>query len=497
MEGEIRCGRYNRRDFASAESLKRHCKRVHQKPAIAGTLAFKLAQKRLKEEAHAGLPQLSVGDTDYTNVFSRKWIGSWMQADGEQEELVSTQLNMLSFYYSGLRGLLCDGSMLLQWRLQWYVSGVVAPALHNVGCWLLDGKTKRRMNGANSRLLARITQRSVHQEARSPTFDIVQWAKWKRARWLGHIMREPELSLVREAVFEEAERGRSGTLLDDAPPFRSRQHLRALASKEDNTWEEWCKGLKSAVRPANEALKRARGGQKDSAALSVVVPPPVCLRGDVAVDVGKDPTGESVGDIVARVMEEMEGRPVLDATAPTDLYTDGSCLDPGKPWAAAGWGVHVVNSDKLGDYYGALPGSIQTNSRAELVALEAALQLAWLSPHQFFRIFTDCEYAKKGIRLWLDKWRLNGWVNASGSRVSHTDVWRKIAGWMDKFKAVEDVGVGSMRILHVKAHSGIAGNERADKWAGMGSKLRYDTMVKSQPGGWFRNTVERYWSNRI
>ena len=86
--------------------------------------------------------------------------------------------------------------------------------------------------------------------------------------------------------------------------------------------------------------------------------------------------GESVADIVTRAMEEMEGRPVLDVTAPTDLYTDGSCLAPGKPWAAAGWGVHIVNSDKLGDYYGALPGNIQTNSRAELVALETALQLA-------------------------------------------------------------------------------------------------------------------------
>ena len=109
--------------------------------------------------------------------------------------------------------------------------------------------------------------------------------------------------------------------------------------------------------------------------------------------------GGSVAYFVTRAMAELEGRPLMDATAPTDLYTDGSCLNPAKPWAAAGWGVHVVNSDKLGDYYGALPGSIQTNSRAELVALEAAMQLAWLSPHQHFRIFTDCEYAKKGI--WL------------------------------------------------------------------------------------------------
>ena len=87
-------------------------------------------------------------------------------------------------------------------------------------------------------------------------------------------MREPELSLVCE----------------------SRQHLRALESKEDNTWEEWCKGYKSVVRPANEALKRARGGQKDPTALRVVVPPPVCLRGDVVVNVGMDASGGSVRD---------------------------------------------------------------------------------------------------------------------------------------------------------------------------------------------------------
>ena len=379
VDGEFRCERCNKRDFASAASLKAHCTRVHQRPAVAGTLAYKHARKRLKEEAHESLPKISVGDTTCDNVWSRKWLGSWTQADGEQDELVSNQLNMLRFYYSGMRGLLCDDSMLLQWRVQWYVSGVVAPALHNVGAWLLDGRTMRRMNGANSRLLSRITGRSVHQEARAPTFDIVQWAKWKRARWLGHILREPELSLVRESVFEEAEGGRSGTLLDDAPPHRSRQHLQALASKQDNTWEEWCKELKSAVRPKKEGLRRNRGGQRDPTVPSIVVPPPVCLRGSMALSTEADATGrgESVADIVARAMAELgHGRPLVDATAPTDLYTDGSCLDPGKPWAAAGWGVHVVNSDKLGDYYGALPGSIQTNSRAELVALEASLQLA-------------------------------------------------------------------------------------------------------------------------
>ena len=93
-----------------------------------------------------------------------------------------------------------------------------------------------------------------------------------------------------------------------------------------------------------------------------------------------------------------------------------------------------------------------------MIALEAAMQLAWLSPHQHFRIFTDCEYAKKGIAQWLGKWRLNGWVTAGGERVKHADVWRKIERWMERFKVVEDVGLGSMAIEHVKAHSGIEGN---------------------------------------
>ena len=85
----------------------------------------------------------------------------------------------------------------------------------------------------------------------------------------------------------------------------------------------------------------------------------------------------------------------------------------------------------------------------------------------------------------------------SGARVSHADIWKKICGWLDKFVAAEDVGVDTLEIVHVKAHSGIEGNERADVLARKGSKLRHDLMVKSQPRGWFRSVVERYACNRI
>ena len=78
--------------------------------------------------------------------------------------------------------------------------------------------------------------------------------------------------------------------------------------------------------------------------------------------------------------------------------------------------------------------------------------------------------------------------------MSHADVWRRILAWVRKFEGEAERVV---EFVHVKAHSGIRGNERADELAARGSRLRHDLMVKSQPAGWFRGMVERYYQNRI
>ena len=65
---------------------------------------------------------------------------------------------------------------------------------------------------------------------------------------------------------------------------------------------------------------------------------------------------------------------------------------------------------------------------------------------------------------------------------------------MEKFEG--DTG-RAVEFLHVKAHTGVQGNERADELAAMGSKLRHELMIKSQPKGWFRTTVEMYYNNML
>ena len=192
---------------------------------------------------------------------------------------------------------------------------------------------------------------------------------------------------------------------------------------------------------------------------------------------------------------------------PVDFYTDGSCSDNGRPWAAAGWGVFVHNSVALGEHYGALSGSIQSNNRAELAALEVALQLGWHSGRPHVRIFPDSNLACQGVSNradewawrtalgldgWLARWEKQGWRSASGKRVSHADIWRLILGWLRKFE-------GSSRkveVIHVRAHAGNKGNEKADELAKKGAKLRAELMLNAGGEGWLARTVKRYWEVR-
>ena len=167
-------------------------------------------------------------------------LGQLIRGDGGQEETVQRQLDIMQRKFYELKPALTDSNILLSWRLQYYVAGVLSTSLHNVGGWLLDPKTQRKLNGLNSRLLAQITRRSVRQEASQPTLCAVQWARVKRAKWLGHILREDEMSLVKKAILRSHARGDLGTLMDEAPPHRSIAHLTALASKRDGCWEDWC-----------------------------------------------------------------------------------------------------------------------------------------------------------------------------------------------------------------------------------------------------------------
>ena len=105
------------------------------------------------------------------------------------------------------------------------------------GCeaWLLDDKTCKMLNGANSKMVSRITGRPIREEASasSKTFDVVKWIRARRLQWVGHILRfktEDEERLIYKAVEYIYANRKQGDLLMDIPPHSSWQHLKKLAS---------------------------------------------------------------------------------------------------------------------------------------------------------------------------------------------------------------------------------------------------------------------------
>jgi uncharacterized Zn-finger protein len=63
QEGEIRCTRCNKLDFNTTETLQSHYNRLHKTPVITGTLAYKKAQTKIKEQMHQDLENITVGNS--------------------------------------------------------------------------------------------------------------------------------------------------------------------------------------------------------------------------------------------------------------------------------------------------------------------------------------------------------------------------------------------------------------------------------------------------
>ena len=102
-------------------------------------------------------------------------------------------------------------------------------SLLTYGCesWTLTDDVMRKLNGANSRMLSRITGKDIRTEARSATasFDIVKHIRIRRLRWLGQILRGNQGRLIFKALESQHAMRNPGNLFMDAPPHVDLQDL--------------------------------------------------------------------------------------------------------------------------------------------------------------------------------------------------------------------------------------------------------------------------------
>ncbi|SPO49005.1 related to Ribonuclease H [Moesziomyces antarcticus] len=152
------------------------------------------------------------------------------------------------------------------------------------------------------------------------------------------------------------------------------------------------------------------------------------------------------------------------ATRKINVYCDGSAVGNGKKGARAGYGVwfedqalHHLNEARR------LPGKIQTNNRAELLAIVRAIQLCPNDGRQLL-IFTDSQYSMDAVTKWIDGWKENGWFTATGKEVLNKDLIVQLDHELNS-------RFPKPAMTYVKGHSGIEGNEIADRMAKLGATL--------------------------
>lgn len=112
-----------------------------------------------------------------------------------------------------------------------------------------------------------------------------------------------------------------------------------------------------------------------------------------------------------------------------------------------------------------LEGPRQTNQRAELTAVQRAIEIA--PRDRDITVFTDSSYAIKCVTEWYRNWERNGWKSSSKDEVKNRDLVEVI---IMKIRERDGLNVQT-RFEWVKGHADDPGNVAADNLAVNGARL--------------------------
>jgi ribonuclease HI len=106
-----------------------------------------------------------------------------------------------------------------------------------------------------------------------------------------------------------------------------------------------------------------------------------------------------------------------------------------------------------------LRGELQTNNRAELVAIARAIDHVAID--RDMEIITDSRYSRDCLTEWVRGWERRGWKNSQGKEVMNKDIIQPI---LARIREREKSGAKTT-ITWVKAHAVDQGNIAADAFA--------------------------------
>ena len=217
-------------------------------------LADKAVQVEKLAKQQENRPVIRCEGEELENKFKFKYLGTLFAADGVQDYDIAARINKAKVRCGQLSHIFDSDKLSLELKIRLYVAAVCSLLTYGSETWLLTDRVRRKINNANSIMLARISGRSYREEARPSTtsFNLVLSIRRRRLRWVGHILRdegrrllgqrEGERRLVCHALAEQREAAEYGDLWMDTPPHSSLEQAAELAL-DKAAWEETVKAL--------------------------------------------------------------------------------------------------------------------------------------------------------------------------------------------------------------------------------------------------------------
>ena len=176
---------------------------------------------------------------------------------------------MASARFADLHHIWRSGDLPIPLKLQLYESAVCSTLTHAHEAWKLTEEVKRKLRGWNGRNLATITRDTLEDPddpvmfgslirslTINPGWDLVAMLRVQRLQWVGHVLRQPESSLVRQVLLEfnniYPDGYPEGSILMDAPRH---VHVRDLIAQVGDHADHT--GWKLTVKELQERLARA------------------------------------------------------------------------------------------------------------------------------------------------------------------------------------------------------------------------------------------------
>ena len=151
----------------------------------------------------------------------------------------------------------------LRLKIRLYKAVVCSQLTYGSEAWALSSSVIKAINGANSKMMSRITNKTIHEEtsADTRTFDLVRWIRGCRVQWLGHILRMDKRRMVYKAVHHlYLHQRREGDILMDAPTGYTWDELCMIAA-DRSRWRKIVAAVKTPARRSVTLQARATTNQ--------------------------------------------------------------------------------------------------------------------------------------------------------------------------------------------------------------------------------------------